>query len=277
MTLPALDLQGGLATVRETSPLIPALTNDVTIEDVAQVIRHWGGLPVMTNDEREVDELVAASNALLVNIGTVDERSERAMLRAGGAATDGDVPVVLDPVGVGATATRDRVAARLLTDIDVSLLNGNYGEITALVGEEATVRGVESVGSYDEIAKTAVAAAQQFETVVVASGETDIVATSDGAYEVQAGHPMMGAVVGTGCLLGGTLATMLSVMQPERAALLGTVAFGLAGEVAADGQFGEVQGPASYQIAFRDAIAGLRDADTPAPEERVERVIRAAE
>jgi hydroxyethylthiazole kinase len=275
MTLPDLDLGDGLAAVSEGSPLVNALTNEVTVHDVAQVILHWGGLPVMSDDEREVADMVLAAQSLLLNMGTVSETGERAMMRAGKAANEHGVPVVVDPVGVGATPTRDRVADRLVTELDVAILNGNYGEITALVGEDATVRGVESVGEYSDIATTAVAAAREFETVVVASGETDVVATADAAYQVQAGDAMMGEVVGTGCMLGATLATFGGTMAPDRAALLGSAAFGLAGEAAASGQFGEFHGPASYQTAFRDAIAGLAEADTEDPADRIESVLTA--
>jgi hydroxyethylthiazole kinase len=276
MTVPDIDLQAGLETVGEEGPLVNALTNNVTVQDVAQVILHWGGLPVMSDDEREVADMVAGAQACLLNMGTVSEEGERAMLRAGNAANEHGVPVVVDPVGVGATPTRNRVADRLVTELDVAVLKGNYGEVTALVGEDATVRGVESVGEYSDIATTAVAAAQEFDTVVVASGETDIVATAEAAYEVQAGDPMMGRVVGTGCMLGATLAVTAGALDDaERAALLGTVAFGLAGEAAADGQFGEYHGPASYQTAFRDATAGLLDADLDDPAGRIERVLTA--
>jgi len=275
MTVPDVDL-AGLADVEETTPLINALTNNVTTNDVAQVIRHWGGLPVMSDDEREVADMVAGAQALLLNMGTVSETGEAAMMAAGRAANEAGVPVVLDPVGVGATPTRDRVGERLAGDLDVSIVNGNHGEIAALTGEDAEVRGVESVGEYADIAETAIACAREYGAVVVASGETDVVATEAAAYEVQTGHEMMSTVVGTGCMLGATLATVAgAVDDAERASLLGTAAFGLAGEAAAEGAFGDYQGPASYQIAFRDAIAGLREANPDSPRSRIRQVVEA--
>jgi len=261
-----------LDAVAEAAPLVNAVTNNVTVNDVAQVILHWGGLPVMSDDEREVGTMVAGADACLLNMGTVSQAGEATMLEAGESANEHGVPVVVDPVGVGATPTRDRVAERLVSELDVAAIKGNYGEITALTGEDAEVRGVESVGEYSDIAATAVACAQAYDTVVVASGETDIVATGEAAYEVTAGHPMMGEVVGTGCMLGGTVATLAGVLEDAEAALLGTAAFGLAGEAAADGGFGAYHGPASYHVAFKDAIAGLRDADTDGVADRVERV-----
>lgn len=270
----SIDLEETMDVVVNESPLVNAITNAVTVNDVAQIILHWGGLPVMADDEREVSDMVAASEACLLNMGTVSEAGETTMITAGRAANEADVPVVVDPVGVGSTPTRDHVATRLVTELDVALLNGNYGEITALTGDDATVRGVESVGEYRDIATTAVACAREYDTVVVASGETDIVATPERAYEVTAGHPQMGTVVGTGCMLGGSLATIAGALNdPERAALAGTVAFGLAGEAAAAGAFGDVHGPGSYSVAFKDAVAGVRDTATDPADDRIELVI----
>jgi hydroxyethylthiazole kinase len=268
-----LALGDWLAAVPDRRPLVEAVTNDVTVDQVAQVIRNWGGLPVMSDDAREVDEMVAGASACLLNMGTVSETGEETMLAAGRAANDHDVPVVVDPVGVGATSTRDRVARRLLSDLDVAILKGNHGEIAALAGEEAEVRGVESVGEYADVAESAVACARETGAVVVASGEHDVVATGKSAYELTAGHPKMGEVVGTGCTLGGTLATFAGVGDaPIDAALAGTLAFGLAGEAAADEQFGPVRGPASYKMAFGDAIAGLSETTLPAPYDRIDRL-----
>jgi hydroxyethylthiazole kinase len=268
-----LDLSAALSTVGDASPLVNCLTNAVTVNDVAQVILHWGGLPVMSDDEREVGEMVAGAQACLLNMGTVSETGERAMLAAGEAANEAGVPVVLDPVGVGATTTRDRVAERLATELDLAVVKGNRAEVTALTGADAEVRGVESVGEYADIAATAVACAREYDAVVVASGEADVVATADAAYELRAGDPAMGEVVGTGCMLGATAATFAGALaDPAEAALVGTAAFGLAGEAAAEGAVGPVHGPASYATAFRDAVAGLDGLAVDPVADRVERV-----
>ncbi len=269
-----VDLDASLDAVAEGSPLVNAVTNNVTVNDVAQVILHWGGLPVMSDDEREVGDMVLAAQACLLNMGTVSETGEATMVEAGEAANEKGIPVILDPVGVGATPTRDRVADRLASELDVAIIKGNYGEVTAMAGESAEVRGVESVGEYSDIATTAVACAQKYDTVVVASGETDVVATTDAAYEITAGDPNMGTVVGTGCMLGATLATFAGALEDtEDAALAGTAAFGLAGEAAANEEFGEFHGPGSFNVAFKDAIAGLAETDTDPASERIEQLL----
>jgi hydroxyethylthiazole kinase len=272
-TVGELALGDWLARVPAERPLVEAVTNEVTVDQVAQTIRNWGGLPVMSDDAREVGEMVAGASACLLNMGTVSEAGEETMLTAGRAANEHGVPVVVDPVGAGATSTRDRVAERLVTDLDVAILKGNHGEITALAGDDAEVRGVESVGEYADVAESAVACARETGAVVVASGERDVVATARTAYELTAGHPRMGEVVGTGCTLGGTLATFVGVDDARLdAALAGTLGFGLAGEAAADERFGPVRGPASYRTAFGDAMAGLSGTELPAPETRIERL-----
>lgn len=266
------DLSEALDSIAESEPLINAVTNDVTVNDVANVTLHWGGLPVMSDDEREVADMIAAADGCLLNMGTVDETGEATMVTAGEATNEHELPLVIDPVGVGATPTRTRVATRLLDELDVTILKGNHAEITALSGADAEVRGVESVGEYAEIADAARSCARKYGTTVVASGETDIVADAETVYEVSVGDPMMGRVVGTGCMLGVTLATFaggMGVDRPLDAALTGTCAFGFAGERAADR--GEYAGPASYRIAFLDAVANM--AENP-PNSVADRIVR---
>lgn len=278
-SVPSVDLPAAHDAIATASPLVTALTNVVTSSETANVTLHWGGLPVMSEDERDAVELVAAASACLFNMGTVDEAEFERMLAVGEAAAERDLPVVFDPVGVGATERRTEIAERIVADVDLAVVNGNYGEVSALAGEDAAVRGVESVGEYGEIAETAIACARRTDAVVVASGEVDVVATADAAYELSVGHELMGQFVGTGCMLGATLATFAgaadagtdaeAVLEP---ALAGAAAFGLAGErAAADGEYA---GPASYRTAFMDAIASF---DASAADDVDERLELAAE
>lgn len=268
-----VDLHRALDTVSTARPLIDAVTNAVTVNAVANTILHWGGLPVMADDRREVAEMVSTAQGCLLNTGDVSEAGEETMLAAGRAANEHGVPIVLDPVGVGATPTRVAVTEHLLADLDLAVINGNHAEIGAIAGEVSgsgggsEIRGVEAVGESDvsDVAVTALVCARATDAIVVASGETDIVANSDAAYTISAGHPMMGRVVGTGCMLGATLAVFAaSLDDPFEAALTGTVAYGLAGERAAAGDYGEYTGPASYEVAFRDAMAGFSLSDDTA-------------
>lgn len=289
MTEPEIDLPGALDAISTTQPLIDAVTNAVTVNGVANAILHWGGLPVMADDLREVAEMVATADGCLLNTGDVSETGEETMLAAGRAANEHGVPIVLDPVGYGATPARVAVTDHLLADLDVAIINGNRAEIGAIAGgvsegdgasETSEIRGVEAVGESDvaDVAAGAIACARETDAVVVVSGETDVVADGEHAYAITAGHSMMGRVVGTGCLLGATLAVFVASLDDSLdAALTATTAYGLAGERAAAGDFGESAGPASYEMAFRDAMAGIAasEADVSAETDvrtRIERI-----
>ena len=251
----AAALAESLTSLRETEPLIQHLTNRVTINDVANSTLHWGALPVMADGPEDGPEMAHGASAVLLNTGQVNDSLSEAIYETGLAANELGVPVVLDPVGMGSTPTRNELVERLLADVAFAAIKGNYGEITALAGAEAEVRGVESVGEYDEIEQTAQAVAESADTVVVASGETDIVATADAAYRVEAGDEMMGEVVGTGCILGGAVATFCGGIDDTlTAALHATLAFGLVGERAADDEY---TGPASYHTNLLDGIWNL--------------------
>lgn len=254
-TVSADALSTSLAAIREVEPLVQHLTNEVTKNDLAQITLHWGALPVMSDAPDEAPEMAELAGGVLLNTGRMSESNIAALHNTGKKANELGVPVVLDPVGMGATPTRTEVMERLLEAVDFTAIKGNYGEISALAGAEAEVKGVESVGEYDDIESTAQALADSADTVVAASGVTDIVADGESAFRVSGGHEMMGEVVGTGCMLGSTLATFCaSVDDPLTAALHGTLAFGTVGERAADL---DRNGPASYRINFLDSVWNL--------------------
>jgi len=271
----AAALSESLAAIRETKPLVQQLTNEVTKHDLANITLHWGGLPVMADAPGEAPEMAELAGAILLNTGRMSESNIEALHNAGNAANELGVPVVLDPVGVGATSTRTDVAESLLESGSFAAIKGNYGEISALAGVEAEVKGVESVGEYEKIADTARALADSTGAVVVASGKTDVVASAEAAFRVESGHEMMGEVVGTGCMLGSTVATFCGAVDDSlTAALHATLTYGLVGERAAENEY---NGPASYRTNFLDSVwnftpeSAAELGDEPAG--RLERVI----
>ncbi|PAU83106.1 hydroxyethylthiazole kinase [Halorubrum salipaludis] len=263
--LPAENLPVGetLAAVEATPPLVHHLTNDVTTSETANVTLHWGGLPVMADAPAEAGDMAAGADAVVINTGTASTTDVDAMVDAGRRANEAGVPVVLDPVGYGATPHRVESVGRLLDAVAFDAIKGNAGEVRGLAGEEATVRGVESVGEHDAgLPDAARALAAETGAVVVASGPTDVVADGERAYEVSAGHERMGSFVGSGCMLASTLGTFAAVVgegaeppsSTTEAALAACVAYGIAGERAAER---DPAGPASYRTAFMDAVAAL--------------------
>jgi hydroxyethylthiazole kinase len=251
-----IDVDEALETVDEATPLVSAITNNVTVRDVANIILEWGALPVMSDDRRDAVEMVAGAQGLLLNTGDVSEEGVETMVVTGESANDNGVPVVVDPVGAGATSVRSETAARLLSELDVAVVKANRGEIAALAGAKGAVRGVESVGGHADAGDHVAALARETGAAVVASGATDLVATPDAdVYELDVGHSSMGEVVGTGCMLGGTCAAFAGAMADRgEAALAATFAFGLAGETAAGWDY---RGPGSYLVNFHDAVAEL--------------------
>lgn len=266
------SLAGSLAAVREREPLVQQLTNEVTKNDLANVTLSWGALPVMADAPGEAPEMAELADAILLNTGRMTDSNVEALHAAGQAANELDIPVVLDPVGAGTTPTRKEVHASLLDEVEFDVINGNYGEITHLAGAEGEVKGVESVGEYEEVTGSAQALAETTGAKVVASGAEDIVAGPNRVYRVRAGDEMLSKVVGTGCMLGATLAAFAGGHEDVfTAALHATLAYGIAGERAT---YFEYNGPASYRVNFLDSVAGFTPevAEELNPTDRVERV-----
>jgi hydroxyethylthiazole kinase len=239
--------------VRERKPLVHQITNYVVMNETANATLALGALPVMAHAREEVAEMVRLAGALVLNIGTLSPHWVEAMLIAGKAANDASVPVVLDPVGVGATAYRTETAKRILDEVDVTVLRGNAGEVATLVGVEAEVRGVESIAAGDDAATIARAAASALGVIASVTGPVDHVSDGDRVAAIANGDPLLAAVTGTGCMSSAITGCFLAVDEPFDAAVAALVAFGVAGEDAARG----AKGPGSFHVGVYDALAAL--------------------
>ena len=243
-----------LAAIRERKPLVHNITNYVVMNETANAILALGALPVMAHAREEVEEMVGLAGALVLNIGTLEEAWVDAMVAAGAAANARGVPIVLDPVGAGATRYRTETAKRLLDTLDVAVLRGNAGEVATLVGVEAEVRGVESVGAGGDAAALARQAARTLGVVASVTGAVDHVSDGERAAAIANGHPLLASITGTGCMSTAITGCFLAGKEdPFEAAAEALVAFGVAGEDAAV----EARGPGSFHVALYDALAGL--------------------
>jgi hydroxyethylthiazole kinase len=244
-----------LAALRERKPLVHQITNYVVMNETANATLALGALPVMAHAVEEVEEMVGLASALVLNIGTLSPRWLDAMLLAGRAAGTRGIPVVLDPVGAGATSYRTETARRILDEVDVTVLRGNAGEVATLVGVEAEVRGVESIGAGGEPAELAQGAARRLGLVVSVTGPVDHVSDGDEVLAVSNGHPLLGAVSGTGCMSTAVTGCFLAakVEAPLEAAAEALAAFGVAGEDAAAG----AAGPGTFHARLYDALYNL--------------------
>jgi hydroxyethylthiazole kinase len=239
--------------VRERKPLVHQITNYVVMNETANATLALGALPVMAHAREEVAEMVRLAGALVLNIGTLSPHWVEAMLIAGKAANEASVPVVLDPVGVGATAYRTETAKRILDEVDVAVLRGNAGEVATLVGVEAEVRGVESIAAGDDAATIALAAASALGVIASVTGPVDHVSDGARVAAIANGDPLLAAVTGTGCMSSAITGCFLAVDEPFDAAVAALVAFGVAGEDAARG----AKGPGSFHVGLYDALAAL--------------------
>jgi hydroxyethylthiazole kinase len=244
-----------LRRLRETKPLVHQITNYVVMNETANATLALGALPVMAHAQEEVGEMAAIAGALVLNIGTLSPHWVEAMIHAGQVANQRGTPVVLDPVGAGATTYRTETAKRILDEVRVAVLRGNAGEVATLVGVEAEVRGVESIDAGGDPADLARQAAKALDLVASVTGPVDHVSDGERVIEVANGHELLASITGTGCMATAITGCFLAVNpdRPLEAAAEALVAFGVAGEDAAV----DAKGPGSFHANLYDALAGL--------------------
>ncbi|MFD1040395.1 hydroxyethylthiazole kinase [Virgibacillus byunsanensis] len=239
--------------VRETSPLIHHLTNQVVMNFTANGLLSFGGLPIMAKAEEEAKDIAKLADGVLINIGTLTQQELRAMITAGKSANRKGIPVVLDPVGVAATAFRTSAVNQILNKVQPTVIKGNAGELAHLVQIPWETKGVESLGdgNGEEIAYKV---AETYQTTAVVTGKTDIICTGINIVKNDTGHPILGKITGAGCLLGSILSACLTTKDPIEEQVLTAVEFyGTAAEHAVNNS--DVTGPGSFIPHFIDALS----------------------
>jgi hydroxyethylthiazole kinase len=244
-----------LRRLRERRPLVHQITNYVVMNETANATLALGALPVMAHAPEEVEEMVGLAGALVLNIGTLSSHWVDAMVAAGRAANARGIPVVLDPVGAGATRYRTETALRILGDVDVAVVRGNAGEVATLAGVEAEVRGVESIGAGGPASQVARQAAESLGVVASVTGPIDHVSDGSRVVAVENGHPLLASITGTGCMSSAITGAFLAASEGSAldSAAEALAAFGVAGENAAPG----AKGPGTFHVNLYDALAAL--------------------
>jgi hydroxyethylthiazole kinase len=254
---PWKSLQG----IRTTAPVVHNITNYVAMNNTANALLAIGASPVMAHAEEEMEEMVAISSSLVINIGTLSPAWIRSMFAAAAHARKRSIPIVFDPVGAGATTYRTSTARKIVKEARPTIIRGNASEIMAVCDDDARTKGVDS----QEAPSAALSAARTLHessgSVVCISGETDFIVSGSGLIRVRNGHPMMTRVTGFGCTATALCGAFAAVEKdPMRAAAQAMIVMGIAGEMAAE----KAEGPGSLQLHFLDALYCLtrRDVET---------------
>ena len=234
-------LKKSFENVRKNCPLIHNITNYVTVNDCANIVLACGASPIMSDDKDEVAEITTICGGLNINIGTLNSRTIESMLIAGKRANELNHPVVLDPVGAGASKLRTETAQKLLEEVKFTVIRGNISEIKTLASGSGTTKGVDAdvadkvtEDNLDSAVAFAKAFAAKTGAIIAITGAIDIVADGNKAYCIRNGHPMMSSITGTGCQLSA-MTTAFVTANPEHpleAAAAAVCAMGYAGEIA---------------------------------------------
>ena len=254
-----------LEQVRKNCPLIHNITNYVTVNDCANILLACGASPIMADDKDEVADITTICAGLNINIGTLNSRTIASMLIAGKRANELCHPVVLDPVGAGASKLRTETAMKLLEEVSFTVIRGNISEIKTLASGRGTTKGVDAdvadkvtEENLDDVIAFAKAFSKKTGAVIAITGAIDIVADSEKAYCIRNGHPMMSSITGTGCQLSAMTAAFVTANpdHPLEAAAAAVSAMGYAGEMAYR-RLTEMDGNATYRNYIIDAIYNL--------------------
>lgn len=250
-----------LEEVKNKKPLVHNITNYVTVNDCANILLAIGGSPIMADDIKEAADITKISSALVLNIGTLNERTIESMLASGKKANELNIPVVFDPVGAGASEFRNETTKKILEEVKISVLRGNMSEIKFISGLEATTKGVDASESdsntgHDEAISVAKNLADKLNCVVAITGEADIISDGKRVAILNNGTKMLSDVTGTGCMTTALVGAFCGAGSDNfLGAVSGIMSMGIAGEIALE-KAGKI-GTGSFHVAIIDAISNL--------------------
>ncbi|ERT59150.1 hydroxyethylthiazole kinase [Megasphaera vaginalis (ex Srinivasan et al. 2021)] len=248
--------------IETEKPLIHCLSHPITMNDCANLVLAVGGTVSMASHCREVEEVVSQARALAVNLGNITDERMEAMRLAGSRAASLGIPTLIDVTGISTSTLRKNFAVDFISACRPCVIKGNSSEILTLaglpqhgIGIDAGAEDLPTRGNYEEKMAALTAYATKTTSVVVMSGPVDIIAAAGAGCAVANGTPLLARLTGTGCMLGVLIAVYTAVGTPFRAAILGTVTLGIAGEIAA------AAGPGlgSFHSRLFDALSTLTD------------------
>ncbi|WP_010257258.1 hydroxyethylthiazole kinase [Myroides injenensis] len=240
--------------IRELTPVVHNITNYVVMNTTANALLAIGASPIMAHELQEVKDMIAIASSLVLNIGTLDKKNVDAMLLAGKIAKEKGIPIVFDPVGVGATAYRTEVANNILNQCKPTIIRGNASEILSLQNITTTSKGVDSSVASDKALQAAKQLALQSQAIVVVSGQIDYITDGQAVITVKNGHPLMEKVTGMGCTATAIIAAFSAINSNALlAASHAMIIMGIAGELAAK----LARGNGSMQMYFLDELFNI--------------------
>lgn len=251
--------------VRNLSPVVHNITNYVTVNDCANILLACGASPIMADEPLEAADITSICSGLNINIGTLNERTIKSMFISGKKANELNIPVLLDPVGAGASALRTDTAVKLLNEVKFSVIRGNASEIKTLAGESADTKGVDA-GETDAINDDMVETAKKFAlktgAVIAVTGKTDIVTDGTKTFLINNGNKMMSSITGTGCQLSALMTAFAAANKDDilTACAAAVCTMGLCGEKGA-GRMTSLDGNSSYRNYIIDAVYNLTGDD----------------
>jgi hydroxyethylthiazole kinase len=258
MKISAASIWLAVEEIRRKSPVVHNITNYVAMNSSANALLSIGASPVMAHALNEVEDMVAIAGALVINIGTLSDPWILAMLGAVRRAKDRNLPIILDPVGAGATPYRTNTAKQLLLEVPPAIIRGNASEIMALMDEGTKTKGVDSSADSHAALDAARHLNTTYGSVVCISGETDFIVSGNDITRIMNGHPLMTRVTALGCAASSLCGAFAAVNHAyAEAAAQAMAVMGIAGEIAAQ----DVPGPGSLQVRFLDALFRMNKDD----------------
>ena len=243
-----------LNAIRNNSPLVHNITNYVVMNNTANALLSVGASPVMAHSLDEVEDIISISSSLVINMGTLSELWVESMIKAGKKANELKKPIVFDPVGVGASSYRTKVAKEIIEKISPSIIRGNASEIMVLAKLSSVTKGVDSTAKTVEALDGAIQLSKELNNTVVVSGETDYIVTRDKVSSINNGSELMSKVTGMGCTATSVIGASVAVEDDvHEAAVFSMALMGVAGEIAES----KSNGPGSFQISFLDTLASV--------------------
>ncbi|MDX8336054.1 MULTISPECIES: hydroxyethylthiazole kinase [Cetobacterium] len=250
------DIEIALEKVKEITPLVYHLTNTVTINDCANITLAIGASPLMSFCIEELEEIIGFSSSVVLNIGTMDKSMRDMIVEVGKIANRLKKPIVLDPVGVGATKARKELIERILKEVKVSVIKGNMAEIKSILNIESQSRGVDSLDNESSGIEIVKLAAKKLKTTIAITGKIDYVGNEEMVVEIRNGHKKMGLVTGTGCMISSLIGSFLGGDNSSLiSSVAGVLAMGIAGELSEK----DFIGTGSLKVNIIDNISKLNN------------------